>query len=292
MIKLGKLLIENDDFDEVDEFDRLLNTELTNVGKALLYRGVLNYTDDSYVRKVPPAERMPKDTMGVIQDFIERIRVNDYGGKPISRVKNVFFVTPNYNTAEHYGRVHIVFIPKKYRAVYGIVDPTSEYFSHIAVYWLVFFNGLNSFREWYNKELREPGSKSDLLDERLEYIFKFAKEYDENDKVVSLDPLRELLEVVDSYISDHGSIINPLNSISSGVNQIVDTTEGYFADLVEAKAPWFTRVELDMSDQHSRFNEKKINEIVIQCEYYYLVDFIWFSNNFMFDEELNRYRKI
>jgi hypothetical protein len=288
MINLSEILLENDSFDnqKIDEFDNLLKTKLTNVGKNLLYRGVRNYINGPYIQKIPPINRKSRDTIGIIHEFIERIRINDYNGEPISRVNNAFFASPLFDDAQEYGKVYIVFIPKEYKAMYSTVDPTEEYFSDLSVYWLLFFNGLQKFKDFYDKELKDSNS--------LRYIFNFANEYDNSDKIISLEPLRELKNIVDNFINDNNSSIDSfdsLNYISKGVNQIINVTDSYFADLIEAKAPWVTQVDMGKNDKHYRLNNKKIYEIIIECEYYYLVDIDWFTNNFEFDSELNGYRK-
>lgn len=265
-MKLKDILFEYD-FDqeneenerEVAEFDKILQKDVVNVGSVLLWRGV-NVDIETFKRFDVPSSREPRDTDRDVNNYIENTRVHDYKGKTISRKGQVIFASTEINEVYDYGNVWIVFVAKKYKAVYCKEDPTNEFFSEMD------FNYLDYLLDNVKRML-----KSDMITKKFNYIFKLN--YPKN-----LSELRFMISQLKRFVKEYGynddTKLN-VNELIMACKYIEQNTVEYFDSLYVAEAPWQTG----------------FYEVMIECPYYYLVDEDWFMKNFKYDKNTNSYRR-
>lgn len=262
-MKLSDILFESSE-QKVDEFARILEIEVENVGRVLLYRGMpRNLNIDYFERYETVEQRPPRDTNVNINNYIDRIGTNDYSDEYISRKRNVVFTTLSLKTAKEYGLAYIIFVPKQYRAVKINQDPTESY-----------FNGISSTLAQLNYLIHKDEKRTRKLEKFIYDIYGSDKVTYEN----AFNLLNNInsIEDIDLMLNDVLSVTSKKN-INHYVKCFIDLkkiTKLYFNKLEYVEAPW---------------DNIKTYEIMINCPWYYAVDVAFFKTNFIYDKVSNKY---
>ena len=292
-MKLSDILFESEDI-SVNVFERMLETELTNVGRNLLYRGIK--VDVKTFKKIDTLDyRPPKDTDKDVNDYIDRLGKSIYGDKYISRNKNVVFTTLNYNLASSFGKAYIIFVPKSYRAVSLRDDPTDGFFYKI---WSSIYNDIKTgFDEYLTPYVQFDYLKSRNTNLKKEFKLLKEKVYGKNNdtffpnngilsQINELSDIDKMYESITSFLNKLRGLatersFNQINEMQeyfdSGFELLEKNTKDYFNSLKFVTAPW---------------EETMAYEIMINCPWYVMVDKDLFGHNFWYDDQEQKYKRI
>ena len=280
-MKLSDILFESEDVD-VDDFEKMLETELTNVGQNLLYRGIKFKQkkipiDVTTFKKVDTLDyRPPKDTGEYMNDYIESIGKSIFGNKYISRNKNVVFTTLRRNIAKSFGKVYIIFVPKNYKAISLRYDLTDNIFLKIgdAIYFSI-DDGFEELTDYVklntNLEKELEQLKEEIYGKNIMYQINELSDIDKmHKKIIDFLNILRGLTTKKSF----SKIDDIQEYFDNGFELLEKNTIEYFDSLKFVTAPW---------------EETKAYEIMINCPWYVMVDEDWFLKYFEYNSFENKY---